>query len=143
MPGAGGGLVQLYSTFYSRCAQRTVLLFSNNFPCNFGRRREPIKVQARDLVSRQESVSRISGCRENSFGILPENTRSHFYICPISFQLTLPEMKFPLNRKFNFVLHKLVNSIRRRSALNQQIDSHIYFNKIRKRKRNKQTDRLS
>lgn len=40
-------------------------------------RREPIKVQARDLVSRQEPVPRISECRENSFGILPENNASN------------------------------------------------------------------
>lgn len=71
--------------------------------------REPIKVQARDLVSRQEPVPRISGCRENSFGILPENTfgRSYarvFLHIRTSFQLILPEMKFSLNQMFDFTL---------------------------------------
>jgi len=37
---------------------RAVLLFSNNFPCNSAER-EPIKVQARDLASRQEPVPRV------------------------------------------------------------------------------------
>lgn len=40
------------------CAARAVLLFSNNFPCNSAER-EPIKVQARDLASRQEPVPRV------------------------------------------------------------------------------------
>lgn len=78
----GERFVQLYNVFYSRCAQRMprrallFLLFQTTF--HAGPRtptREAIKAGTRfSQQTRTSSPPGISGCRENSFGILPENT---------------------------------------------------------------------
>lgn len=78
--------------------------FQTTFHATSDESREPIKVQARDLVSRQEPVPRISGCRENSFGILPENSARALVCAAFLHADIVPadpsrQIKFPVESK--------------------------------------------